>query len=179
MPLVPNAPSCAKCGQSVESVEAPHVSAPTPVVTKRSMNYLWIAIGGAIVLAALWFGYQYFQTQATGATPDGEAASRQSIIEQAVQTAKSTLTLPAELDAVTTWVDVTAAPNAVRYHYVLHDVDESKVTDDLFRNYLVPVACGNEGTRTMLDADVHVEYSYTVRDSKKTFFVSVTKADCI
>ena len=106
------------------------------------------------------------------------SASKVEIINQAVQGVKAQLPLPYKLDQVTTMVDVTAEPGAIRYHYVLSGIDTSKITNDLLKNSLGAGICQNKDTKNLLNQDINMEYSYSVENSTQKYFVSFTKTDC-
>ncbi|MEI7750035.1 MAG: DUF4190 domain-containing protein [Candidatus Moraniibacteriota bacterium] len=105
-------------------------------------------------------------------------SSKVEIINQAVQGVKAQLPLPYKLDQVTTMVDVTAEPGAIRYHYVLSGIDTSKITNELLKNSLGASICQNKDTKNLLDQDINMEYSYSVENSTQKYFVSFTKTDC-
>lgn len=117
------------------------------------------------------------ETQTTQPSNDGET-SKTELINQAVQEVKTQLPLPYKLDQVTTMTDVTAEPNAIRYHYVLSGIDTSKITNDLLRNSLIQNICSNKDTKSLLNQDINMKYSYSVENSTQTYFVSFTKTDC-
>jgi len=104
--------------------------------------------------------------------------SKTELINQAVQLVKAQLPLPYKLNQVTTIVDVTAEPGAVRYHYVLSGVDASKITNELLKNSLGPNICQNKDTKNLLYQDIDMEYSYSVENSSQKYFVFFTKTDC-
>lgn len=120
------------------------------------------------------------QTETTQTTPssDNSGTSKTELINQAVREVKAQLPLPYKLDQVTTMVDVTAEPGAIRYHYVLSGIDTSKITNELLRNSLGPSICQNKDTENLLSQDINMEYSYSVENSAQKYFVSFTKTDC-
>lgn len=111
-------------------------------------------------------------------TTPSSGTSKVELINQAVQEVKAQLPLPYKLDQVTTMVDVTAEPGAIRYHYVLSGVDTSKITNDLLRNAVGPGLCQNKDTKNLLNQDINMEYSYSVENSAQKYFISFTKTDC-
>ena len=82
------------------------------------------------------------------------------------------------MDEVTTRVDITAEPTAIRYHYVLSGVDTSELSNAYLKNYLGSSICENADTKNLLNQNINMEYSYVV-DSGERYFVSFTKADCL
>lgn len=122
---------------------------------------------------------QNTQTNTTQTAPSNNiGTSKTEIINQAVQEVKTQLPLPYKLDQVTTMTNVTAEPNAIRYHYILSGIDTSKITNDLLRNSLIQNICSNKDTKNLLNQDINMEYSYSVENSTQTYFVSFTKTDC-
>lgn len=102
-----------------------------------------------------------------------------SVITEIVKQVKSNQILPQKIDEITTWTDVTAESSAIRYHYILSNVDTSELSSDYFKTYLSPSLCQNEETRKILDGGINMEYSYLTEDMIKNYFVLVTKDDCI
>jgi hypothetical protein len=113
----------------------------------------------------------------TQTTPTN-GTSKVELINQAVQEVKAQIPLPYKLDQVTTMVDVTAEPGAIRYHYILSGVDTSKITNDLLKNSLGAGICQNNDTKNLLNQDINMEYSYSVENSAQKYFISFTKTDC-
>ena len=109
---------------------------------------------------------------------NNSSVSKVEIINQAVQEVKAQLPLPYKLDQVTTMVDVTAEPGAIRYHYVLSGVDTSKITNDLLKSSLGSGICQNKDIKNLLNQDINMEYSYSVKNSTEKYFISFTKTDC-
>lgn len=114
----------------------------------------------------------------TQTTQPNNSTSKVELINQAVKEVKAQIPLPYKLDQVTTMVDVTAEPGAIRYHYILSGVDTSKITNDLLKNSLGAGICQNKDTKNLLNQDINMEYSYSVENSTQKYFVSFTKTDC-
>lgn len=118
------------------------------------------------------------ETQTTQPS-NNSSASKVELINQTVREIKAQLPLPYKLNQVTTIVDVTAEPGAIRYHYnVLSGVDTSKITNELLKNSLGPSLCQNKDTKNILNQNINMEYSYSVENSTQKYFVSFTKTDC-
>lgn len=105
--------------------------------------------------------------------------SNTEIINNAVKQIKDSKPLPYKIDAVTTAVDITAEQNAVRYHYLISDFDTSNLTDDFLKKDLLSSVCNNEGGKVVLNKGINIEFSYTVKNSPETFFISITREDCL
>lgn len=118
------------------------------------------------------------QTETQTTQPNNSGTSKTEIINQAVKEVKAQIPLPYKLDQVTTMVDVTAEPGAIRYHYVLSGVDTSKITNDVLKNAVGAGICQNNETKNLLNQDINMEYSYSVENSSQKYFVSFTKTDC-
>lgn len=100
-------------------------------------------------------------------------------INEIVSGIKSKTTLPTKLDEITTLIDVTAEPKAIRYHYVIEGADTSTLSDNAFRNLLLPKLCESKDTREgLLNKGVGMQYSYVVKETGDNYYVSVTKDDC-
>ncbi len=118
------------------------------------------------------------ETTQTTQSSDNNGASKIELINQAVREVKAQLPLPYKLDQITTMVDVTAEPDAIRYHYILSGVDTSKITNDLLKNRLGLNICQDTDTKNLLNQDINMEYSYSVENSTEKYFISFTKTDC-
>lgn len=113
-----------------------------------------------------------------GAIQGETSNSKEELIQQIVESAKSQTTFPVELDSVTTMVDITAESNAIRYQYILHDLETSALSDEYFKNSIILSLCGNKNLTSILNEGINLEYSYTVKDSQQTYFTYFTKTDC-
>ena len=122
---------------------------------------------------------QNSQTETTQTVQtDNNSGSKSELINQIVQVVKNQTTLPMQIDQTTKWVDITAEPSAIRYHYILSSIDTNNMTNDSLKNYLSPSICQNEDTKDLLDQDINMEYSYSVENSEEKYFVTLTKTDC-
>jgi hypothetical protein len=112
------------------------------------------------------------------ATQNNATLSKEELVRQIVSSAKSQTTFPVEIDSVTTMVDILAEPSAIQYQYVLHDVNTTNLSDETLRGSIISSLCKNENLIKILNEGINLEYSYNVKDSQQTYFVSFTKADC-
>lgn len=103
--------------------------------------------------------------------------SKADLINETVREIKAEMVLPSQLDEVTKLVDISAQPDAIRYHYVLSGVDTSSLSNAYLKNFLVSDICGNTDTKNLLNYGINMEYSYTV-DTGERYFITFTKADC-
>jgi len=103
--------------------------------------------------------------------------SKADLINETVREIKAEMVLPSQLDEVTKLVDISAQPDAIRYHYVLSGVDTSSLSNAYLKNLLVSDICGDTDTKNLLNYGINIEYSYTV-DTGERYFITFTKADC-
>ncbi len=132
----------------------------------------FVAVGFDSVVRGAFGGNSISALQSNSGT------SKEELVKQIVASAKSQTTLPMELDSVTTMTDIIAEPSAIRYQYMLHDVDTSKLSNSAFRNLIISDLCKNESLKSILNEGIDIEYSYAVKDSYQTYFTSFTKTDC-
>ncbi len=104
--------------------------------------------------------------------------SKSEFITEAVKQVKAGTALPNRLDDVTTLVDVTAEPNAIRYHYILSGADTTNLSNSYLKTYLGSGICGNKDTKSFLDQGISLEYSYVVQETSESYFVTFTEQDC-
>lgn len=100
------------------------------------------------------------------------------LIESAVEDIKQTYILPAKFDNVTTLVNITAQPSAIRYYYVLSDMDTKTLTNTTLKEYLKPTICSDNQIKELLNEGINMEYSYTIKGTSQNFFVTFTESDC-
>lgn len=105
-------------------------------------------------------------------------SSKKDIVIETVKYVKSNMTIPSKIDEITTIIDVTAEQEAIRYHYILSDVDTDNLSNSSFKEYLDDTLCRNQDTRKVLDAGINMEYSYKVENVSNSYFVIITKSDC-
>lgn len=134
------------------------------------------------VIGVIWFGLVVLGTFSS-LIPDSYNSSSSSystaeLITETVKEVKASMTLPSKLDEVTTLVDVTTEPTAIRYHYMLSSIDIDKLSNAYLKNYMGSSICENADTKNLLNQNINIEYSYVV-DSGERYFVSFTKADCL
>ena len=134
------------------------------------------------IIGVIWFGLVVLGTFSS-LIPDSynstsSGYSTEELITETVKEVKASMTLPSKLDQVTTLVDVTAEPTAIRYHYVLSGVDTSTLSNSYLKTYLVSSVCENADTKNLLNQDINMEYSYVV-DLGERYFISFTKTDCL
>lgn len=112
--------------------------------------------------------------------PDNDYSTHveQPFVVDIVAEVKKQTMLPSKIDDSTMLVDVTAEPNAIRYHYTLLGLDTSQLKNSDFKSMLAPSLCNNEKTRVILDYNINMEYSYIVKETNQTFFTSISKSDC-
>ncbi|MFA5069738.1 MAG: zinc-ribbon domain-containing protein [Patescibacteria group bacterium] len=174
-----NAKFCKSCGgKIVQSELTPKTSEKTPGKKSKKIKSLVGSVIGIVVFIMAFLVARYVVYNGTSAILGGD--SKQDIIKESVQEIKAQSTLPQQVDAVTTWTDILAEPNAIRYVYTLHDIDTSQLTNESLKNIIAPNACQTPETRNnLLDQDINMEYSYQVQNSTQTFFFAISKSDCL
>ena len=113
--------------------------------------------------------------------PDNTEADLENaeIILETVQEFKDAVELPLQFDETTVLNDVTAEPNAIRYHYTLIGVETNESTGDGLKKFLLPTLCSTPDTREALDKGIVFEYIYEVENSDQSFFIPITSEDCL
>lgn len=101
-----------------------------------------------------------------------------SDIQETVTLIKKSNDLPKEVDEVTTWLDVTAQEDAIRYHYELYNLGERPVSEELLRDFVKDGICADRDISNALKGGVNMEYFYTVRETGEEFLVVFTEGDC-
>lgn len=165
-PLAEGSKFCVKCGQKVSTETKPVSEQKTG---KKST--LTSVVSVIVFILAIGVG-RYLTQEAT--TPSATELASKGATE-----AKASLTLPKRLDDVTTLVDITSEQNSIHYHYILNDIDTTQISNSLLKNNLTPSVCQNADTKNLLDKGIEMDYSYNVENSSESFFVSITKADCL
>lgn len=165
-----NAKFCNKCGQKTDDVNKPISN------QKKSGKSILTGVVSVIVFL-LAFGVVRYLTQ-TAISPSGNSLSKSELINQTVKEVKASMSLPSQVDEATTLVDITAELNAIRYHYILSGLDTSNLSNDYLKTYLGTSICQNKDTKSLLDQDIDMEYSYSVKSSTQKYFISFTKTDC-
>lgn len=161
---------CVKCGQKTE--------VDTNLVTDKKIEKK--SPFGAIISVVVFllaFGVVRYLTQET-ISPSNNY-TKAELITETVKEVKSSMTLPSRLDEATLLTDVTAQPNAIRYHYTLSGIDTDSLSNSYLKDFLAPDLCATPKTKSLLDQDIGMEYSYVVEGSSQSYFVSFTKTDCL
>jgi hypothetical protein len=180
---------CTKCGQkniALSEAKPEQKTWKTPFLSWviRLVVFV-IAFGGARYLTQEIFSPSNAGTSITPSSTSSSSTSSTSqytpseIAAEAVRQAKASTVFPSKMDELTTWTDITAEGNAIRYHYSLSsDVDTNDLTSSYLKNFIVTGICENKATRSLLDDGVYLQYSYIVEDFSKTYFFTITKSDC-
>lgn len=116
-------------------------------------------------------------------TKDSEQNSsislKEDYIKQLVEDAKKQTILPKQLDNETTMVNIVAEPNAIRYQYVIHNLDVSTLSNESFKSSIRVDLCKDKSAIAVMDQGINIEYSYTVINAQESFFISFSKEDCL
>ena len=116
--------------------------------------------------------------EATTQTQNNDNYSKAELITETVREIKAEMSLPNQIDEATLLTDITAEPDAIRYHYVLSGIDTSQLSNSYLKNFLGLSICENADTKNLLNYGINMEYSYTVKGSAQKYFVAFTKNDC-
>lgn len=169
-PLSNEVKFCVKCGQKTEV----DIKLTTDKKVEKKSPFGAII---SVVVFLLAFGVVKYLTQET-ISPSNNY-TKAELITETVKEVKSSMTLPSRLDEATLLTDVTAQPNAIRYHYTLSGIDTDSLSNSYLKDFLAPDLCATPETKNLLDQDIGMEYSYIVEGSSQSYFVSFTKADCL
>lgn len=120
-----------------------------------------------------------FLQETTSQTQNNDNYSKAELIAEIVKEIKAEMSLPNQIDEATLLTDITAEPNAIRYHYILSDIDTSQLSNSYLKSFLGSSICENTDTKNLLNYGINMEYSYTVKGSAQKYFVSFTKNDCL
>lgn len=141
-----------------------------------------IIIGLAWFLLVLWGSFipaePEYSFNSGNSTQTTGTYSKADLISDTVRQIKAEMVLPNQLDEVTKLVDISAQPDAIRYHHTLSDVDTSSLSNTYLKNFLISDICGNADTKNLLDEGINMEYSYIVNTGER-YFITFTKADCL
>lgn len=146
----------------------------TPQYKINKRGWIFFCIG-AVLLVGAAIEFDFYRIQ-IGQYP----INKTDLINNSVRVAKSQLSLPKQIDSVTTLVDITPEPDksAILYHFTISNADVSGLTNEKLKNQLVTSVCQNPDTYKVLNQGIGMEYTYAVEGSPQTFFVSITKQDC-
>lgn len=116
--------------------------------------------------------------ETTTQTQNNDNYSKAELITETVKEIKVEMSLPNQIDEATLLTDITAEPNAIRYHYILSGIDTNQLSNSYLKSFLGSSICENADTKNLLNYGINMEYSYTVKGSAQKYFVSFTKNDC-
>lgn len=100
-------------------------------------------------------------------------------INNVVIMAKENMPLPNRIDDSTTITDITAENNAIRYHYLLSNIETSELSDESLKESLFSSICQNESTNNLFEQGINLEFLYTIENSPQTYLIKFTKSDCL
>ena len=109
----------------------------------------------SVVVFILAFAVVRYLTQqplspSTNSNTQNSTYSTAELVSETVKRVKAGMTLPTKVDVTTMLVDVTAEPNAIRYHYILSGIDTSSLSNEYLKNYLGTSLCKNTDTKIYL-----------------------------
>jgi hypothetical protein len=141
-------------------------------LTKEIRGYIaWVIFIAAVLGLQVWSAGGFQAKSLNSYQSPTELAS------EGAQQAKSSTTLPYQVDEVTTLTDITSADNTIQYHYTLHDADTSSLTNEALKSSIKPSVCANTSTTNLLNRGVNLQYLYAVSGSEQYSFL-VTQTDC-
>lgn len=172
---------CFNCGENIfpQSVNSSTLTNPVPSVNKKKGKfYKYFGMSGFAFLVLVLIAFNSSIKMVKQPNVENKMDNT-STINEAVRVIKASITLPSKVDEVTDLVDVTAEPNAVRYHYVLSGADTSKLSGDYLKNYLSSSVCKNNTIKKLLDQGINIDYYFLVDGSNENYSVSFSKEDCL
>src|SRR5581483_6616966 len=139
---------CTNCGTPVDSTK---VSSPNKSENNNSLSKI---IGSGVFILVAIIVASIVRTgisQISGSLSPNNTGSKSQLISEAVKELKAEMILPQQLDDITKLIDVTAEPNAIRYHYILSDVDTTSFTTSDLKTNLISNVCHNDQTKKTID----------------------------
>jgi hypothetical protein len=109
----------------------------------------------------------------------GNMLSKQEIINEIVKEMKFNNILPMNIDETTMWVDISAQPNAVRYHLISSNSIMNDINNNIFKKDLNLKICQDDYLRSLLDSNITIEYLYVFENTDQEYFISFSKEDCL
>ena len=134
---------------------------------KKCKKIVCIIIGCAI---GVFFVYQF--------SPIKPWLSNKEIIKQVVKIAKSNSVFPQKVNNTTTYTDITAEPNTIKYHYLVSSLDENNFLQDKLKSFLISNVCTKKESTYLLNKGINIEFSYVVENSSTAYLITLTKEDC-
>jgi len=130
-----------------------------------------------VVIAAI-LGYQIWSVGGFKPSINSSSQSPQDLASQGAREAKSSTTLPYQLDSVTTLNDITSEGNIIQYHYTIHDADTSNLSNDSLEASIKPNVCANTSTKQLLADGVNMQYLYTVKETNAQYSFTIAHDNC-
>jgi len=127
-----------------------------------------------IMIVSIFLIKSNFGNSETTTSPELE-----QVIAETVAAIKLNVELPMTIDEYTTWTDITAEPEAIRYHYqIIADSQMLGLTDELLSLSLIEQGCTTPETRTLLETGINMNYTYTFNQPDDVLSTSVSITDC-
>ncbi len=101
-----------------------------------------------------------------------------SDIQKVVDSLKSSYDFPLQFNEQVVWTDVTAEGNAMRYHYEISNLGDIEISEELTKEHMIDVICGDSSTKNLLDNGIDLEYLYTIKETREEILLSFTSEDC-
>lgn len=145
---------------------------------KKWLGWRWIVF--LIVLSLIGLGTAIFSQALIVArekamqNPDLKA----EYINNVVEAVKTKMSFPKQINDSTVMTEITAERNAVRYHYLLSDIDTSGLSNESLKNSLSSGICQSESTKELFAKGIDLEFLYAVKNSTESYLVQFTQSDC-
>lgn len=145
---------------------------------KKWFNWRWVTL--LIVLSVLGFSAQVFSRALVVAREKAmqNPELKAEYINKVVEAVRTKMSFPSQINDSTSVTDITAERNAVRYHYLLSDVDTSNLSNESLKDSLVSSICQSEDTKGLFDKGIDLEFLYAIKNSPQSYLVQFTKLDC-
>lgn len=162
---------CGECGQMAATETKSHIE-------QKPKKNVFSAVVYIVVLVFVFGTVRYFTGAVFSSSANQSSYSTTDLVAETVRQIKATTKFPNKVDTVTTWVDVTAEKNAIRYHYILSGIDSSNLSNAYLKKYLLSGICQNNDTKSLLNRGINMEYSYVIENTSQSYFTSISKTDC-
>ncbi len=134
------------------------------------------AIVGSVLGLLVWGTFMVSAGIGGSATPTSSSAV---VAVEAVSDLKQEMSLPYEVDDVTTLTDVVATGSIIEYQYTIHDADTSGLSSTSLKESTQPGVCDPDGkVRVVLNHGITLSYSYIVRETGERYAFTIDASEC-
>lgn len=195
--LPSNTTFCSQCGEKITKDVLPSIVVDAKNNSDGKISRLVMIIPAivGIIVFILAYGIARYGTQEILSFISGNsknqntqnsvystnfADSPEAFLDETVKELKKGL--PMQIDENTSWVNVTAEPKAIRYHYIVTNVDTSLDTKDKIlvglKNFIISNVCNTSDAKIFFEKGINMEASYVVSGTQESYSVVLTKNDC-